>query len=109
MSELTPPTLRRKLRRVVEPEEELVEELPAWSLSAGAVERIDAQWPERVTREWAWAGATGAGLRVCIVDSGIERDHPLVGEVQEAVAVSVGEDGEAGGVAGTQSHLRRPR
>jgi subtilisin family serine protease len=90
---------------VVEPEEELVEELPAWSLTAGAVERIDAQWPERVTREWAWAGATGAGLRVCIVDSGIERDHPLVGEVQEAVAVSVGEDGEAVVVEDTEGDL----
>jgi subtilisin family serine protease len=90
---------------VVEPEEELVEELPAWGLSAGAVERIDAQWPERVTRDWAWAGATGAGLRVCIVDSGIERDHPLVGEVKEAVAVSVGEDGEAVVVEDTEGDL----
>jgi subtilisin family serine protease len=90
---------------VVEPEEELVEELPAWGLSGGAVERIDAQWPERVTRDWAWAGATGAGLRVCIVDSGIERDHPLVGEVKEAVAVSVGEDGEAVVVADTEGDL----
>jgi len=79
---------------VAEPDEELDEELPAWSLSAGAAERLDAQWPERVTREWAWAGATGAGVRICIVDSGIERDHPLIGTVDRAVAVSVGADGE---------------
>src|SRR5205809_349664 len=36
---------------------------------------------ERVTPEWAWGGATGRGMRVCIVDSGVERDHPLVGSV----------------------------
>jgi subtilisin family serine protease len=66
-------------------------ELPAWSLPAAAVERIRiaAQWPERVTREWAFGGATGAGVRVCILDSGIEGGHPLVGEVQGAVAVTV--------------------
>ncbi|HEY6017280.1 MAG TPA: S8 family serine peptidase [Gaiellaceae bacterium] len=66
-------------------------ELPAWSLPAGAAGRIRiaAEWPERVTREWALGGATGAGVRVCILDSGIERGHPLVGEVQSAVSVSV--------------------
>ncbi|HEY6055922.1 MAG TPA: S8 family serine peptidase [Gaiellaceae bacterium] len=69
-------------------------ELPAWSLPAGAAGRIRiaAEWPERVTREWALGGATGAGVRVCILDSGIERGHPLVGEVQSAVAVSVDGD-----------------
>jgi subtilisin len=75
-----------------EPDEH--EELPAWSLPADAVERIAlaSQWPERVTREWAWEGSTGAGVEVCILDSGIEAEHPLVGSVQRAVAVSI--DGE---------------
>jgi subtilisin family serine protease len=65
------------------------EELPAWSLPADASEsiRIRAGWPERVTREWAWGGSTGAGIRVCVLDSGIELDHPLVGTVQRSVAV----------------------
>src|SRR5207244_11348590 len=44
--------------------------------------------PEGVTREWAWGGATGAGVRVCVLDSGIELDHPLVGTVQRSVAVT---------------------
>jgi subtilisin len=79
------------------------EELPAWSLPADASEsiRIRAGWPERVTREWAWGGSTGAGVRVCVLDSGIELDHPLVGTVQRSVAVRkdgdeivVEEDGE---------------
>jgi len=66
------------------------EELPAWSLPAAAGEaiRLPATWPERVTREWAFGGATGAGVRVCVLDSGIELDHPLVGPVQRSVAVT---------------------
>src|SRR5438067_4442071 len=66
------------------------EDLPAWSLPAEAVDRIrvPAALPEQVTREWAWGGATGAGVRVCVLDSGIELDHPLVGTVQRSVAVT---------------------
>jgi len=65
------------------------EPLPAWSLPADAVEGVSlaSAWPERVTREWAWGGATGKGTRVCVLDSGIEPGHPLVGSVDEAVAV----------------------
>ena len=56
------------------------ESLPAWSLPKDAVERISlpGQWPDRVTREWAWGSSTGAGARVCILDSGVEANHPLV-------------------------------
>jgi len=72
------------------------ETLPAWSLPNDAVDRIalPSTWPDRVTREWAWGGSTGKGARVCILDSGVQRDHPLVGELEEAVAISVGEDDE---------------
>jgi subtilisin family serine protease len=70
-------------------------ELPAWSLPAGAADRIalTTDWPAEMTREWAWGGATGAGVRVCILDSGVEPDHPLVGRVDSAVVVSAGADG----------------
>lgn len=76
--------------------EEEEEELPAWSLPADAVDRIaiPVEWPARVDREWAWGGSTGQGVRVCILDSGVEAGHPLVGEVQGAWAVSIGEDDE---------------
>jgi subtilisin family serine protease len=39
------------------------------------------------TAEWAWGGADGAGIRVCVVDSGIDGDHPLVAPVDEAMTV----------------------
>jgi subtilisin family serine protease len=70
------------------------ETLPAWSLPKSDVERIvlPARWPERVTREWAWGGSSGKGVRVCILDSGVEDGHPMVGGLESAVTISVGED-----------------
>src|SRR3954452_20831128 len=66
------------------------ENLPAWSLPAAAGEAVNMPWtrPERVTRDWALGGGTGAGVRVCVLDSGVELDHPLIGPVQRAVAVT---------------------
>ena len=70
---------------------------PAWSLPAGAGAEISlpVQWPGEVTREWAWGESTGKGVRVCILDSGVDAEHPLVGRVQQSVAVSLDPDGEA--------------
>jgi subtilisin len=42
---------------------------------------------EPISPDWAWGGATGRGVRVCIVDSGVEPDHPLVGPVSGSWAV----------------------
>ncbi len=68
--------------------------LPAWSLPKDAVGRISlpGHWPDRVTREWAWGGSTGKGARVCILDSGVEASHPLVGGLDGAEAISFGEN-----------------
>ncbi|HEX2292783.1 MAG TPA: S8 family serine peptidase, partial [Gaiellaceae bacterium] len=68
--------------------------LPAWSLPAGTAESLalPAEWPGRVTREWAWGDSTGRGVRVCILDSGVEPAHPDVGSLASAVAVEVSPD-----------------
>jgi subtilisin family serine protease len=42
---------------------------------------------EPVTPDWAWGDATGRSVRVCVVDSGVERGHPLVGRVIGSWAV----------------------
>jgi subtilisin len=70
--------------------------LPAWSLPKDAVDAISlpSEWPERITREWAWGGSTGKGARVCILDSGVETAHPVVGALESAVVVSVDENEE---------------
>ena len=71
-------------------------DLPAWSLPAEAASKIALQssWPVAITRDWAYGDSTGAGAKVCILDSGVETGHPKVGEVQSAVVVTAGEDGE---------------
>jgi subtilisin family serine protease len=62
--------------------------VPAWSLPPGDAPPVpaDAAWRATVTREWAFGGSTG-DVDVCIVDSGVERGHPLVGPVESAYAV----------------------
>ena len=79
-----------------QPERYTGETLPAWSLPATASTEIGVmvEWPERVTRDWALGGSTGAGIRVCILDSGVQPDHPLVGALEGAVALRKTEDGE---------------
>jgi len=45
---------------------------------------------DRLDRAWAFDGATGRGVAVCIIDSGIEAEHPaLAGRVRERVAVEL--------------------
>jgi subtilisin len=66
-------------------------DLPAWSEPftniAGLARRMRLRG---ISREWAWGGSTGAGVRVGIVDSGLEADHPrLAGRVVQSVAVEL--------------------
>ncbi len=69
-------------------------DLPAWSTTAADVARLSPglDWPSPMTRDWAYGGATGAEVRVCILDSGIELGHPLVGEVDRSVYVHAEDD-----------------
>jgi subtilisin len=69
---------------------------PAWSLPAEDTDSIGLPivWPEQPSREWAFEGSTGRGVKVCILDSGVERDHPLVAPLESAVAVDLGEEEE---------------
>jgi subtilisin family serine protease len=71
-------------------------DLPAWSLdresALAATHR--SPFPLDNAREWAWGGATGKGVRVCIIDSGIDGTHPAVGGCERAVYVQLEADGE---------------
>lgn len=71
-------------------------ELPAWS-EPFTDRRRELRRELRVkgvTRDWAWGGATGAGVRVGIIDSGLENAHPrLRGRVVQNVTVEMTEDG----------------
>ena len=62
---------------------------PAWSIPEVGAEIVPwpLGWPDVLTREWAWGGSTGKGVRVCILDSGIETGHTRVGLVEQAYVV----------------------
>lgn len=40
-----------------------------------------------ITPEWAWGGSTGRGIKVAVIDSGIDAEHPAIGGVQGHVAI----------------------
>jgi subtilisin len=48
-----------------------------------------------ITLSWAWGGATGRGVQVCVVDSGVEPGHPLVGALRSSSVVVRTDDGYA--------------
>lgn len=80
--------------------------LPAYSFpfAEGAVQKVQAVEPleSQLTREWAWGGSNGAGVKVAVIDSGIEAGHPAIeGRVSGYVSIS-----EEGGnlVYDTQPH-----
>jgi subtilisin len=77
---------------------------PAWSeqFAPGTLPGISPpSLPAPLTREWAWGGATGAGVKVAVVDSGIDADHPAVRRVAGAVALEA-DQAAPGGVRITE-------
>ncbi len=72
--------------------------LPAYSQQflPDAIRQLMAAGPiASLTPEWAWGGSTGKGVRVAVVDSGIEYDHPAVGgQVRGGVIVEYDESVE---------------
>lgn len=72
--------------------------LPEWSSAFGpdVLAQVTPLPLPRPTREWAWTGATGRGVRVAVVDSGIDPDHPAVGRLARSVAIEADDAAEAG-------------
>jgi subtilisin len=72
--------------------------LPAWSeaFDACTLQNISVNGPlAEITREWAWGGSAGRGVRVAVVDTGIDADHPaLEGCVRDGIAVEYDEQAE---------------
>ncbi|MFE7929942.1 S8 family serine peptidase [Streptomyces sp. NPDC057456] len=49
-----------------------------------------------VDREWAWGGSRGAGIRICVIDSGVTPEHPEIGPLEGSFAVERVEQDAAG-------------
>ena len=55
---------------------------PAWSQQflASALKDLQSSGPlGGIDSVWAWGGSTGKGIKVAVVDSGIEAEHPAIG------------------------------
>jgi subtilisin len=69
---------------------------PAYSsqFTPEAVPILDSIEPlESITADWAWGGSTGKGVRVAVIDSGIDANHPAVNSVNGYVEIKDGPDG----------------
>ena len=78
-------------------------DIPAWAKDSSVMRLPDAVRLGGITPEWAWGGADGSGVRVAIVDSGVDADHPALEgcvDVEEGVALRLGPDGEVEEVRG---------
>ena len=61
---------------------------PAWALEASSVPLLEPiPHFDDVTPEWAWGGSTGKGVKVAVIDSGVDADHPAVGGVNGYVSL----------------------
>lgn len=60
------------------------QQLPAFSFVPDPLEAVDLS---QISREWAWGGSRGRGVKVAVIDSGVDAEHPDVGEVQGYVAI----------------------
>jgi subtilisin len=71
---------------------------PAFSAAfqAEQLEILEALLPvEDITPEWAWGETSGKGVKIAVVDSGVDADHPVVdGRVAGYMAISVSGVGE---------------
>lgn len=60
------------------------------------VDRSSVAASTAVDREWAWGGSRGAGIRICVIDSGVTPDHPEIGPLEGSYAVERIEEDAAG-------------
>jgi subtilisin len=71
---------------------------PAWSeqFTPEAIQKLFQSGPiVDLTPEWAFGGSTGKGVRVAVIDTGVEFDHPAVGDsVQGGIVVEYDEEAE---------------
>ena len=75
------------------------DELPAWSepfhgAGLGPAPSLGIDHP--IDRDWAFGDRSGRGVRVAVVDSGIDGSHPMVGGVVDHVAIVLDDDAPGG-------------
>lgn len=72
------------------------ESLPAWGWQfvEGALEKQPGHLVAGINRARVFGDGTGRGVRVAVIDSGVQADHPAVGTVNGAVDITHDPDAE---------------
>src|SRR5262245_57471727 len=52
--------------------------LPAWARTSSVLRLPGVASLDGLTPEWAWGDATGEGIRIAVIDSGVEAEHPAL-------------------------------
>jgi subtilisin len=70
--------------------------IPAWGAPTTSLreEEFAMSWLSDVTPEWAWGGSDGSGVRVAVLDSGVDGSHPMIGKLERSVGVMADDHGE---------------
>jgi subtilisin len=71
---------------------------PAWARESHVLRIPGVMSLDDLSRDWAWGGSTGKGVRVAVIDSGIDAHHPALDgcvDVDDGVTVSVNEENTA--------------
>src|SRR6185312_2852202 len=70
--------------------------VPAWAAPRGGPPKLAVRGlPGDISPEWAFDGADGTGIRVCVLDSGVDPSHPKVNGVDRAMRIETDDDGAA--------------
>lgn len=71
---------------------------PAWSsaFDPQVLTEVDPLPLPHPAHDWAWGGATGAGVKVAVIDSGIDAEHPRVGHLAGSVAFELDPEEDSG-------------
>jgi subtilisin family serine protease len=76
----------------------LYENLPAWSwqFAPDQIQQLSIlEGLEAITPEWAWGGSNGEGVKVAVIDSGIDNNHPAIaGHVTRYISFTEDRDGK---------------
>ena len=70
--------------------------IPAWGAPTASLRDVKFEVSPlvQVTPEWAWAGSDGAGVRVAVLDSGVDGSHPMITKLDRSVGLVAGPDGD---------------
>ena len=69
--------------------------IPAWGAPTASLQResFDVSLFSQVTPDWAWGGSDGSGVRVAVLDSGVDGTHPMIRRLDRSVGIAPAPDG----------------